>query len=118
VEYEPFQPFLRFWPLAILAEGGSLPSTFVSTLLEILDPPCGNQEALYAYAEKLNSIHTPGWSFLLKVLAQIYLGYADPSYVAIVKRGILRTIDKCSGDNLSIYYFALSAIDRAKPLCR
>jgi hypothetical protein len=82
------------------------------------NPPCGDQEALRRYAEKLNSIHTPGWSFLLKILTQIHLGYADPKHVAVIKRGILRTIERCSGDNLSIYYFALSAIDRIKPLCQ
>jgi hypothetical protein len=82
------------------------------------NPPCSNPEALRRYAEKLNSIHTPGWSLLLKILTQVLFGYANPSYVAAVKRGILQTIDKCSGDNLSIYYFALSAIDRIKPLCQ
>jgi len=48
----------------------------------------------------------------------MHLGYADPKHIAVIKRGISRTIEKCSGDNLSIYYFALLAIDRIKPLCQ
>jgi len=48
----------------------------------------------------------------------MHLSYADPKHIAVIKRGILRTIERCSGDNLSIYYFALSAIDRIKPLCQ
>jgi hypothetical protein len=81
-------------------------------------PPCGDQEALKRYAERLNSIHTPGWSFLLKILMQMRLGYADPKQMAVIKRRILRIIERCSGNNLSTYYFALSAIDRIKPLCQ
>jgi hypothetical protein len=46
------------------------------------------------------------------------LGYADPKHIAAIKRGILRTIERCSGSNMSIYYFALSAVDRIKPLCQ
>lgn len=81
------------------------------------NPPCNDPE-VKRYAEKLNNIHTPGWSSLLKILAQIHLGYASPDHVATVKRGILKAIDRCNGDNLSIYYFALTAIDRIKPLCQ
>ena len=89
----------------------------LEVVYEAASSPCGGQEALRRYVEKLSGINAPGWSFILKILAYIHLGYADPSYIAVVRRGILRTIDKCSGDNLSIYYFALSAIDRIKPLC-
>ena len=42
------------------------------------NPPCGDQEALKRYAERLNGIHTPGWSFLLKISTQMHLSYADP----------------------------------------
>ena len=80
----------------------------------VANPPCNDPEALRRYAEKLNNIHTPGWSLPLKALTLAHLGHAE---YAGIKRGILRTIDKCSGDDLSIYYFALSAIERIKPLC-
>ncbi len=77
------------------------------------NPPCN--EALRRYVEKLDSIYTPGWSLLLKILTLIHLG---TDYVSAVKRGILQTIDRCNGDNLSIYYFALSVTDRVEPPCK
>jgi hypothetical protein len=81
------------------------------------NPPCGNPEALRLYLERLSGIDAPGWSRLLKILTQIYLGRSDPDYVAAVKRGILRSIDSCSG-NLSVYYYALKALEKVKPLCQ
>jgi len=81
------------------------------------NPPCNSPEALRRHTEKLDSINAPGWSRLLKILEQIRLGYANPDYISAIKRGIMRTIDKCSDDNLSICYFALTTIEKAKPLC-
>ncbi|MFZ8810677.1 MAG: hypothetical protein ACO2PN_21535 [Pyrobaculum sp.] len=77
------------------------------------NPPCNDWDAPRRYAERLEGIHTPGWSLLLKALTLAHLGHAE---YAGIKRGILWTIYRCNGGNLSIYYFALSATD--KQLCR
>jgi hypothetical protein len=81
-------------------------------------PPCGDPEAFRRYVEQLNSIDAPGWSRLLKILTLMRLGHADPDYVTAVKRGIMRSIDNCSGDNLSVYYYALAALKNIRPLCQ
>jgi len=81
------------------------------------NPPCNSPETLRRYLERLNSIDAPGWSRLLKISTQIHLGHADTDYISTVKREILWTIDNCNGDNLSAYYYALKALERAKPLC-
>jgi hypothetical protein len=90
----------------------------LEVLYAVANTPCGDREMLMRYVEKINSIDAPGWSRLLKILALIHLDSADKDYTSTVKMGILRTIDRCTGDNLSIYYYALKVLEKAKPLCK
>ncbi len=115
-DLEPAQRLMRVLSNRSLDEKERVALQVLEVAYEVAaNPPCNNREAFRHYVEKLEGIHTPGWSFLLKILTLMRLGYTD---VATVKKGILRTIERCSGDNLSIYYFALSVIDRVKPLCK
>jgi len=44
------------------------------------NPPRNNPETLRRYLERLNNNDAPGWSRLLKISTQIYLGHANPDY--------------------------------------